>query len=572
MSRPLGRMQSTNKRFTRAIRRDFAQAQRSVDRFGKNLNKSVGRTASRVVAGGFIAIGAGVAVATKEFIDFDTAITAASAKFGPTFQRGTEGFEQLGKAAREVGATTEFTATQAAEGLDFLALAGFNAVQSMSLLPGVVDLATASQTDLASASDIASDSLGAFGLMTKDSTALAGNFARVMDVMAKTTTTSNTDLATLFETVKKGAASFTASGQSLESFNALAGKLANAGLKGAESGTALRNVMLRLAKPTGEAAGVIKKLGVDIQDSQGNFRDVIDIIADFEKGLKGMGTAQRSAALATVFGARTVTGINLLLSEGSDSLREYRTQLQGATGAAGDMAAVMRESLGNQIATLKSAALELGFQFVESFQENGRGAIQTITEAIRNFDVKPVVEGIKTAFNIVSKFVEIVKPFAPLILSLVVAFKAYKITMIAVAVAQTLFNKSISANPIGLMVIAIWGLIKALDELEKRFGFGQKIVDEFGGGIGSEAFELGRRERLRERQAEAGLTDPRRQRLAERQEVQAPISPAERSALIREESVSRGEVTIRDESGRAEMTKKPTGPGFDLSLIQSGGF
>ncbi len=469
ISRPLQKMGLNSKRFTRAIKRDFAKAQRSVKAFGNSIRRSAKMLASRAVAGAFIALGVGIALATREFINFDEAITAASAKFGPTFQRGTEGFKQLGKIAREVGASTEFTATQAAKGLDFLALAGFEASQAMKLLPSVVDLATAAQTDLAEASDIASDSLGAFGLMTKDSTQLSINFNRIMDVMAKTTTTSNTDLVTLFESVKKGAPSFTSAGQSLETFNALAGVMANAGVKGSDSGTALRNMMLRLAAPTGEAAKVIEKLGVETRDQAGNFLDVVDILAGFEKGLEGMGTAQRTAALATVFGARTVTGINILLSEGTDKLRTYRDTLLNASGAAGEMAGVMRTSLKNQFATLKSAAIELGFKFVETFEKDGRGAINKITEAIRNFDIQPIIQGIKTFGRVISTIFRILKSLSPIIKTVVAAFLIYKAVLIAVAIAQAIFNAVTAANPIMLIILAIGILVGVIIWLVKNW-------------------------------------------------------------------------------------------------------
>ncbi|MCK5606226.1 phage tail tape measure protein, partial [Candidatus Pacearchaeota archaeon] len=194
-------------------------------------------------------VGQGLSFVKDEFISFDQAITAAGAKFGTAFKRGTDGAKELRKVTRDLGAKTEFSATQAAEGLDFLAMAGFNATQAMALLPGVVDLATSTQQDLARSTDIASDALGAFGLMTKDDTQLTENFNRILDVMSKTTTTANTDMEAMFEAVKKGAPTFTSAGQTVETFSALVGKMANSGIKGSEAGTALRNMMLRLATP-----------------------------------------------------------------------------------------------------------------------------------------------------------------------------------------------------------------------------------------------------------------------------------------------------------------------------------
>lgn len=375
-----------------------------LQRMGKSGQKALGGLASSAkIAGTALAASAavGVGLAARSFVAFDDSVTAAAAKFGGAFLPGTEGFKELGKAAREIGATTEFSAADAAKGLDYLAMAGFSATESMSLLPDVVNLATVAGTDLATATDIASDAMGAFGLNAGTAEEKAANLARLNDVMAKTTVTANTDLVGLFEAVKKGAPAFTAAGQRMETFNALVGVMANSGVKGEESGTMLRNVMLRLADPTNEAAGVLDQLGVKVQDSQGNFRDVVDILADFEGGLVGMGDAQRTAALSTVFGARAVTGVNLLLQEGSEKLRSYRSDLENASGAAEDMADVIRSSLGNQLKGVASAATEVGFQFIELFQGDISSGLTALTERLRSLDLSQfqgVVDSWKAAF------------------------------------------------------------------------------------------------------------------------------------------------------------------------------
>ena len=394
------------------VDKNFDKMSKSAKKFGKTSEKAFKRAnksavSFKTVMGGILAaggvqkgismLGTGVATVTEEFLGFDNAVTAASAKFKGldlTTKEGQKTLEDLRKTARKVGAETEFNAKQAAEGLDFLALASFNAEQAMALLPGVTNLATVAQVDLGTATDIASDSLGAFGLMTKDTEQLTANFTRVQDVMAKTTATSNTSLIDLFEAVKKGAPAFTAAGQSLESFNALAGIMANAGVKGSESGTQLRNVMLRLSKPTKESADTLKKLGVEVADEQGNFRDIIDIMSDMEKGLEGMGSQQRSAALATIFGSRAVTGVNILLKEGTESIRTYRSELENAGGSAEKMAEIMRGSLTNQLESLKSAAIEVGFQLLDAFSGEGAGAIKGLTQFVRGIDMTPVIEGL----------------------------------------------------------------------------------------------------------------------------------------------------------------------------------
>jgi len=479
----------------------------AIDKISKPMKRMTAGM-KRFAAIGGAAVAAGLAITTREFIKFDESITAASAKFGDlnlATEEGQETLRRLGEAAREVGATTKFSASEAAQGLDFLAMAGFSAEQAITALPQVTNLATVAQTDLATATDIASDSLGAFGLMTDDATQLQENFTRVNDVMAKTMTSSNTNMADLFETVKAGAPTFTAAGQSLESFAALAGVMANSGVKGSTSGTSLRNVMLKLADPTSEAATVMEKLGVNTQDQEGNFRDIIDIIADFESGLEGMGTAQRTAALSTVFGARSVTGINVLLESGTEVLREYREEIEGASGASQEMADIIGDSLANKLKSLKSAGLEKGFQLIEQFANDASGGISGLTEKIRNLDIGPFVDKIV-------KGVAFLKEWGPQLLLIIAGIKGW-------AIAQTALNVAQTASPIGIFVASAAALLVLMDKIEKKFGFGQSIVDEFGGGIGSREFEEGRRERLRKRQEDKAMEDPRRARLLARNEA-----------------------------------------------------
>jgi TP901 family phage tail tape measure protein len=386
----------------------------------------------------------GIRTVSTEFVAFDDAITAASAKFKDLTP---ETLVALKKEARAVGATTKFSAAEAAGGLDFLAMAGFNAQQSIAVLAPTAELAVVANVDLARSTDIASDSLGAFGLMTEDSTQLQSNFIRMNDSMAKTMTSTNTGIEDMFEAIKKGAPAFTAAGQRMNSFNSFVGILAGSGVKGSEAGTAIRNIMLRLAKPTGEAGDLIKQLGVKTQDSSGNFRDVVDIVADLETGLKGMGSAQRTAALSTIFGARTVTSMNILLKSGSESIRNFRTELDNSGGSAKKMAGIMQQSLGNRLLSLRSALIEVGFKFFEAFETQGSNALDTITNAVRNFNVEPIINGLKFVFQVIQDLWPMIKIVVPL--------------WTAWTVAQWALNVAMTANPIGLILAGIAALIVA---------------------------------------------------------------------------------------------------------------
>lgn len=376
--------------------RAFKRANTGAREFGSIVKGILAAGAIQKVFGG---LSTALISVTSQFIDFDTALTAASAKFKGldlTTTSGQETLEKLKKTAREVGAVTKFSAVEAAGGLDFYATAGFTAEQSMAALLPTAKLATIANLDLARTSDIASDSLGAFGLMTQDTAQLQKNFTRLNDVMAKTMTSTNVNMEDMFEAVKKGAPTFTATGQSIENFNALMGIMANSGVKGAEAGTQLRNIMLQLSKPTGEAQKQMEALGIKTQDSKGNFLDVVNILGQFENRLKKLGTAQKAAALKTIFGARSVTGLNLLLQEGTENIKKFRDQLKSAGGTSDKMAKIMDKSLGNRLASLKSALIEVGFSFISSFEKSGGRAIDFITEQIRKVDLGPMAETMKS--------------------------------------------------------------------------------------------------------------------------------------------------------------------------------
>lgn len=498
-SKAFNKMGKNAKRFGETSSRAFKKASKSARGFD-SVTKSILKAGAvqKVLQG----ISTGVVAVTTDFLNFDNAILSASAKFKGldlTTKAGIKTLGELKKTARLVGRDTEFNAAQAAGGLDFLALAGFNAQQAMTLLPGVTNLATVAQVDLATATDIASDSLGAFGLMTKDNAKLAENFTRVQDVMAKTTATSNTNLIDLFEAVKKGAPDFTAAGQSIETFSTLVGAMANSGIKGAEAGTKLRNFALRLSNPTSKAATQIENLGIKVADSEGNFRDMLDIIDDVIKGTSKMGSVQRTAALATIFGARQTGGLNVILKDGTQQLRSYRDMLIASKGAAEKMATIMRSSLMNRLKSLGSAATEVGFQLFSAFDKQGATAIETLTQAVRKIDLAPFIAGIKNAWENGKLLLDVIEPFTFLIPTIVTSWLAWNAVLKAQAaigaiqmlfamtkaiqgatVAQKLFNLAMSANPIGLVVVAVAGLIALTFTLVKNW---DAISDSIGRAI-----------------------------------------------------------------------------------------
>ena len=413
--------------------------------------------------------------------DFEKTLDSVSAKFGGLAAVGTDGMHRLEGVAKEVGRTTEFTAQQAAEGLEFLAMAGFSADKSIASLPAVVNLATAANVDLARATDIATDTLGAFGLVTDDAIKQGQHLARVNDVMAATVTSANTDMEGLFESFTKVGSTATSYGYSIETVAALTGVLANSGIKASEAGTALKRVMVNLAGGSSAATTSLKALGVTAFDDAGNFRDVVDVIGDLQTSTKDLTDAQKAKHLANIFGVRALAAGNILMQEGAEGLRQYRAELEGSTGAADDMAAVMRDNLDGSIrglqSRLQSVALGGGGAFTQVLKDNidniikwmdEMGGAEKLTQGLAAA-LRGVVGTVTTVGKALFVAYKVVKPMAPALLVLVASIKAYKIAVAAAAVAQAILNGAMFANPVGLIVAGIVALIGVVTLLVKHW-------------------------------------------------------------------------------------------------------
>jgi TP901 family phage tail tape measure protein len=474
---PLNRMMGSSQKFSKSIKKDFAKAQRQVDRLGHSIKQKLGNALRIGLAGGLIALSAGIGVATNEFIQFDKSIVGATAKFkdlDTDSDNIKDSMDALRATARKVGSETQFSATQAGEGLSFLAMTGFTSVQSMDLLPNVVGLATVANLDLATSTDIASDALGSFGLAVDDSEQLSKNLTRVLDVMAKTITSTNTDTEILFETIKLGAPSFTAAGQSMETFSAIAGRMASSGIKATTAGTSLRSMITRLEKPTKEVRKGLAAFGLTQADiiKDGKIMDMVDVLKLFEKGAKDLTVVQRNAALSAIVGKNAISGWAVVMNEGVEKTALLKEQLLASEGAAKKMAKFMGSSLAVKIDVLKSSLIELGFKFIEAFQEQGKGALESLTKAVQNFDPAPVIKAFKTFVTVISLFSKVALPLAPFVAGMIIAWKAYSAILALVAIAQMSVATAMGATPLGAMIIGVGLLIGYF----MKFGFSLKSI------------------------------------------------------------------------------------------------
>lgn len=313
-----------------------------------------------------VAFGKSAVQATQEF---NASMSKTGALMGATEQE----MNQLRDAAKEYGASTQYSATQCSDALGYMALAGWNAKQSVAALPGVLNMAAASGMDLAQASDLVTDYLSAFGMK-------ASQASEMSDVLAYAQAKSNTTTQALGEAFKNCAANAHAAGLDLQTTTALLAQLANQGLKGSEAGTALNAVMRDMTAKMKNGAIQIGKTKVQVQDANGNYRDMIDILADVESATNGMGDAEKAAALQSTFTADSIKGLNLLLNAGSGSAEDFREKLKGCGGTAEEMAKKMNDNLQGDILACQSAFQSMQLEVGEKLDPVLRKAVQTLTK------------------------------------------------------------------------------------------------------------------------------------------------------------------------------------------------
>ena len=303
--------------------------------------------------------------------NFTSTMSEVSAISGAT----GEDFEKLEACAREYGATTVFSASNAAEALKYMSLAGWDADQSTSALGGVLNLAAASGMELGAASDMVTDYLSAFAME-------AGDAAYFADLLSYAQSHSNTTAAALGEAYKNCAANLNAAGQDVETVTSLLEGMANQGYKGSEAGTAMAAIMRDITNGMKDGAIKIGETSVAVMDAQGNFRDLTDILTEVEAATNGMGDAERAVALSSTFTADSTKGLNLILNEGMDKIAGYEEELRGASGSAEEMANIMNDNLSGDVAAMNSAFEELGLKIYDALESKLRAGVQFITNGV----------------------------------------------------------------------------------------------------------------------------------------------------------------------------------------------
>ena len=384
--------------------------------------------------------------------------------------------DTLSKLAKKMGAETAFSASECAEALNYLALAGYDTQQMCDTLPTVLNLAAAGDIALADASDMVTDAMSALGMGVDEAETM-------VDQMAKTASTTNTSVAQLGEGILTiGATAKSIKGGTAE-LNTALGILANNGIKGAEGGTHLRNIILSLQNPTDKAVAQMEALGLSVYDSEGNMRSMNDILGDLNKSMDGMTSAEKSNIISTIFNKTDLSSVNALLANTGETWDSLQKSITDSGGAAQQMADTQLDNLQGQITILKSALEGLAISFgellmpaikqivgwVQKFVDwlNGlsEGTKKTVvTIALLAAALGPVLIVIGKVISAVGTIMTIVPKIAGVINTVKGAFAALNTTMLA--------------NPIVLIIAAIAALVAAFIYLWNNCdGFRQFWID-----------------------------------------------------------------------------------------------
>lgn len=337
-----------------------------------------------------------VAQASKAAALGGTAILSASTAVGMGYEKqmsvvqsisnATAGeMRKLDEVAQEMGRTTQFSAAEAGKGMEYMAMAGWKADQMMAGLPAILSLAAASGEDLASVSDIVTDALTAFGLRAEDA-------AIFSDVLAQASSNSNTNVGMMGETFKYVAPVAGALKFSIQDTAIAIGLMANAGIKGSQSGTALRSIMSRLTKPTSEVQGAMEKLGLSITDSNGNMKSFREVMVDIRSGFSNLSTAEQASVAASLAGQEAMSGLLAIANAAPEDFEKLTESIDNSAGAAERMAETRIDNLAGDFTLLQSAAEGAGIGIYQTFNGILREGVQGLSGLLNDFTESDFLE------------------------------------------------------------------------------------------------------------------------------------------------------------------------------------
>lgn len=471
----------------RAFNDSSATTQTKVGALGSaftSIGSSMTKNLTVPIAGAGAAV---VGVAAK----FESAMSEVAAISGAT----GEDFQALTDKAKEMGATTKFSASESAEALKYMAMAGWDTNDMLNGLDGVMQLAAASGEDLASTSDIVTDAMTAFGLSADQST-------RFADVLAQTANRSNTSVALMGETFKYVAPVAGALGYSIEDTSVAIGLMANSGIKGSQAGTSLKNVLTNLAKPTDQVQSYMDKLSISLTDSAGNVKPLNKLLNEMRDEFNGLTEAEKAEYAAGIAGKEGMSGLLAIVNSSQTDFDNLTEAINNSSGAAENVADVMMDNLGGQLTILKSTLEGIAISFGDILLPAVKKVVsklQEFADKINNLD--------ESQKQTIVRVAEVVASIGPVLLILGKLFTVVSSVMRIASVAKTVFStlgtviSGISA-PVLAVIAVIGALVAAFKHLwDTNEEFRANITaiwdgiktkfEEFGQGIVDRLNELG---------------------------------------------------------------------------------
>ena len=344
----------------------WTTAQENLQSLGDKTEK-VGQKLSLVSAG----IGAAAGAAVKVTSDFDSSMSQVAAISGAS----ADEMESLRAKAREMGAQTKFSASEAGDAMSYMAMAGWKADDMIDGIGGTMNLAAASGEDLATTSDILTDGLTAFGMSADEA-------GRMADVMAAASSNANTNVSMLGESFKYVAPVAGSMGYNVEDVSLALGLMANSGVKASAAGTALRTLMTNLAKPTDAMAVAMDDLGISLTDGEGNMKSLQEIMGDMRGSFANLTEDQKASYAATIAGKEGMSGLLAIVNASEDDYNKLAGAIENSNGAAEKMATIMQDNLEGQWTILKSQLEELGISVGEILMPSIRGTVEQIQKFV----------------------------------------------------------------------------------------------------------------------------------------------------------------------------------------------
>lgn len=354
--------------------RTINDAGNSFVRFGRGL-ESTGKMLTGAITAPVMGVGAAALKAGRSFTDEMNTVQAVSGATG-------KDFEQLTALARKMGAETKFSASESAEALKYMGMAGWDTQQMTAGLEPILNLAVAAGTDLATTSDIVTDALTAFGMKAEDT-------AHFTDVLAQASNSANTDVVGLGEAFKYVAPVAGSLGYSVEDVSLALGTMANAGIKGAKAGRALSTSIMRLGSPTKEMSGALSQLGVSLTDSEGKMLPLRTVLEQLRGSFKGLTEEQQLAFASTIFGKDAASSMLPILNASQSEWDKLAGSIDNAQGATKRMRDIMEDSLGGDFDKLKSAAEGALLDIFDIIEPTVRDIMQKVSGMLETFHSLP---------------------------------------------------------------------------------------------------------------------------------------------------------------------------------------